>query len=282
MTFSADAQTAVVRMKAQVDATYDCFHRWADSTDDDDWHNPAWMIESCFLQLLALTEGLALPELRAMVNAEYQAIKSKKGFTASDTDPDGEAYSPVLGRINCFVYALHKLYHQEPTRGVNKDLIRIVRDMQYVITNKDLFRVAPASENDVHVRIEGILKCVYPDLKRKPVLTKQIKNFEPDTGISSLRTLIEYKFLSKAEDAAIIADQLLADTRGYQSREWSNFLYVIYETHRFRTEKDWNQLLQESGVSPATTAVVLSGEPRGGRRSHDRKGGKRVTRVPVN
>ena len=63
-----------------------------------------------------------------------------------------------------------------------------------------------------------MLKCVFPDLKHKPVLTKQIKNFEPDTGISSSATLIEYKFLSRAEDVGPLADELLADTRGITLR----------------------------------------------------------------
>lgn len=274
MTFSAEEQNAIVRVKARVDEAYGYFNRWAESGGEDEYHEPSWIIESCFLQLLALAEGLGLTELRAMVHAEYQAIKTGHGFADSGTDPEGEPYSKVLGRINCFVYALQSLFHQEAPTAVTKDLLRIIRDTQYVITNKDLFRIAPTSEADVHVRIEGILKCVFPDLKHKPVLTKQIKNFEPDTGIPSLHTLVEYKFISKVEDAPIIADQILADTRGYHSPDWSRFLYVIYETHRFRSEKDWNQLLAESGVSTATTAVVLTGEPRGRGRPHAVKTGK--------
>ena len=59
----------------------------------------------------------------------------------------------------------------------------------------------------------------------------------------------------------LIADQILADTRGYTSKDWNRFLYVIYETNRFRTEKDWNLFLEQSGVPKNTTVVVLSGEP---------------------
>ena len=74
--------------------------------------------------------------------------------------------------------------------------------------------------------------------------------------------MIEYKFLSRKEDIAAIADQVLADTRGYSSKEWARFLYVIYETNRFRTESEWNQLMRDSEVPSNTTVVVLSGEPR--------------------
>ncbi|HZX49395.1 MAG TPA: hypothetical protein VFF47_09290 [Nitrospirota bacterium] len=134
------------------------------------------------------------------------------------------------------------------------------QDINIVNTDKVLFRTTPENEKDVHLRIEGILKCVFPDLKHKPVITKQIKNFEPDTGISSIETLIEYKFLSRREDVATIADQVLADTRGYTSREWKRFLYVIYERNRFKPEKEWNQLLRQSGVPENTTVVVLCSE----------------------
>ncbi len=38
------------------------------------------------------------------------------------------------------------------------------------------------------------------------------------------------------------------------------FLYVIYETKRFRKGSEWNQLLRESDVPESTRVVVLSGE----------------------
>ena len=144
---------------------------------------------------------------------------------------------------------------------MKKDLLQIIRNIHYVITDTAVFATVPANEKDVHLRIEAILKCVFPDLKHKPTLSKQIKNFEPDSGISSLRTLVEYKYVSRKEDVGAIADQLLADTRGYTSKDWERFLYVIYETNRFRTEDDWNQFMRESDVPMNTTVVVLSGEP---------------------
>jgi hypothetical protein len=181
----------------------------------DEFSEPSWLIESCFIQLLAITEALGLEELRKMVYLEYSEVKnSKNGFVDAEETPDGEPYPAVLGRIRRFLYALESFYPTEDNTKVTKDLLQIIHDIHYVITDKVLFHTIPSSENDIHLRIEGILKCVFPDLKRKPVLTKQIKNFEPDTGISSIKTLIEYKFLSRLEDAPKIADEILADTRG--------------------------------------------------------------------
>ena len=112
-----------------------------------------------------------------------------------------------------------------------------------------------------------MLRCIFPDLKHKPSLSKPLKNFEPDTGIPSQRTLIEYKFIKAAKDVPVISDQILADTRGYTSTEWDRFVYVIYETERFQTEEKWTAHLRESGVSMSSTVVVLAGtspEPSSG------------------
>lgn len=228
----------------------------------NDWSEPSWLIEMCFLQLLAIAEAIGLTEFRRIIRLEYYKAKnSKEGFLKSGRTPDGDPYSRTLSIIRRFFLALESFFPENIQTRVTKDLLQIIRDIHYVITDKILFRTIPANENDVHMRIEGILKCVFPDLKHKPAITKQIKNFEPDTGILSIETLIEYKFLSRKEDISIIADQVLADTRGYTSRDWKNFLYVIYETNRFRTEKDWNQFLIQSGVPNNTSIVVLSGEP---------------------
>ena len=255
-----DIQSAIQNLETQISKASNQFYDWV--TTNEDWFEPSWLIEICFLQLLTIAESLDLQEFRKMAFEEYSAVKSsKKGFTAAASDPNGDPYSVVLGRVRCYSSVLENLFQVDKKTTVTKDLLQIIRDIHYVITDTTVFQGTPTNEKDVHLRIEAILKCVFPDLKHKPTLTKQIKNFEPDTGIPSFQTLVEYKFLSRKADISPIADQLLADTRGYTSKDWTRFLYVIYETKRFRTERDWNLFLRESGVSINTTVVVLGGEP---------------------
>jgi len=229
----------------------------------DEWDEPTWLIEACFIKLLTGLEALGMPELRSIVDADYKQFKTASpGLAKIERTPDGDPYSPVLGVLHRYIMALEALLPHDEHTTVTKDLLDIIRNAQYAITNKAVYQDVPQNENDVHLRIESILKCMFPDLKHKPSLSKQVKNFEPDTGIPSLETLVEYKFLSRKADVGAIADQLLADTRGYTSKNWKRFLYVIYETNRFRSESDWNQLMRDSGVPVNTTVVVLSGEPR--------------------
>lgn len=257
MTNVFDIQQAMTNLRSSISEAKNAFDR-------DEWYNaPDWHIENCFLKLIALTEAAELTGINKIVLQEYSTIKaSKAGFGKSAQTPEADTYPVHLVRVRQFFYAIEIFFPIEEQTKITKDLLQIIRDVHYTITDKVLFGYVPQDEKDVHLRIEGILKPVFPDLKHKPALTKPIKNFEPDTGIPSLRTLIEYKFLSKKEDVPLFADQILADTRGYTSREWNRFVYVIYETHRFKPEHEWNNLLKESGVPANTTVVVLSGEPK--------------------
>src|SRR5205809_3587279 len=199
MSNSGEIQTVIYNLEQQVTKASSLFDEWMLSGDA--WAEPSWMIEVCFLQLLAASEALGLPEFRGLAYAEYSRVKgSSIGFSESETDPEGEPLSTVLGIIRQFVWALKTLLPTDEHTTVKKDLLQIIRNIHYIITDTTVFPGVPKNEKDVHLRIEAILKCVFPDLKHKPTLSKQIKNFEPDSGISSLRTLVEYKYLSRKED----------------------------------------------------------------------------------
>jgi hypothetical protein len=256
---------SIQRLKSQITRAEGDFDIWVNTGDE--YADPTWLFESCFLQLFIIAEALELEEFRKLAFLEYENIKkSKDGLGTDIQTPDGEPYSAAGSILRRFLRALEPFFPEDEKTTVTKDLLDIIRDIHYVITDSVLFGSPPRDENDVHLRIEGILKSVFPSLKHKPTLTKAIKNFIPDTGIDSIGTLIEYKFLSSKDEIGSIADQVLADTRGYLSKDWNRFLYVIYETNRFRTEKEWNQLLRQSGVLENTQIVVLSGEPIAERR----------------
>lgn len=249
----------------------------------DDFKNAAWLVEIAFLKLLAALEALRLDSLKDMVLVDIREAKSTpNGFAR--TDDDGfEPYSYWMSRFRQLVQALETLGGPQLGRSITKDLVEILRATEYPMTDSDLFGGPPQSELDVHRRIEGVLRCVFPDLKSKPVLSKSIKNFEPDTGLPGIRTLIEYKFLASRSNAGRIADEILADTRGFVSTEWQSFVYVVYETGRFRPEHEWNALLHESEVSVNTTVIVLSGVRGGGKERLDAAGTRRAKRaLPVN
>jgi hypothetical protein len=96
-----------------------------------------------------------------------------------------------------------------------------------------------------------------------------------------LRTLIEYKFVANKADVRRVADEVLADTRGYVSKEWDKYIYVVYETRRLKPEVQWKELLSLSGVSENAQIIVISGEEPSSRRSK-RVGTARKMRLAKN
>lgn len=230
----------------------------------DEWREgtAAWYLEVAFTQLAALTESLRLPALQSSMTSVFAELKDAD-LLAAESDPDGDPYLKAAARARQYLLALQGVFASDTARTITKDLASILRDATYSITNSEVFDSPPSCEADVHRRVENVLRCVFPDLVHKPRLAKPIKNFEPDTGIPSIQTLIEYKFISERSQVATIADQILADTRGFVSKDWNAFVYVIYETERFRQESQWRELLAASGVEPSTVVVVMSGHAIG-------------------
>jgi hypothetical protein len=216
-------------------------------------------MEKAFIATLVLLEALSLNETYNRLDKLYKNAK-KEGFLKSAMGIE-DSY-PVFGDdLQNYIDAIALVFNADLKKSiVSKDILSILRATQYSITDPEMFNSPPSKESEVHTRIEGVLRCVFPDLKHKPQLTKPIKNFEPDTGLPSIRTLIEYKFISDQSDAKKIADQILADTRGYISREWEKFIYVIYETSRIKPESEWRHFLRDCDVQNAEV-VVISGEP---------------------
>lgn len=226
-----------------------------------DWaeESAEWYVQLAFMQLRLIAESLELPELRREIQASVDGMKGD--LLSTERTPDGDLYLKALSIVRQFREAIQSVYVLESSQAVTRDLEGILREATYAITDSRAFGAPPANEDDVHRRIESILRCVFPDLKHKPQISKPIKNFQPDTGIPSIGTLIEYKFIASADAAVAIVDEILADTRGYTSAEWRSFVYVIYETKRFRPEAQWRQLLRECEAAVNTSVVVLTGNP---------------------
>lgn len=220
-----------------------------------------YYVERAFVELLVLLEHLALHETYKSVAALYDQAKAK-GLDESAMGPE-EPYLVWNDKIRMYLGAISTSYGLgDGTTSEVRDLKAILRRSVYAICDTTIFSCVPEKEAHVHDRIEAILKCHYADLKRKPALTKPVKNFEPDTGIPSIKTLIEYKFVTTKAEAKRVADEILADSSGYRSPPWKNLLFVIYETNRVMAEEDWTALLRECELSSAYDAIVLHGDSK--------------------
>jgi hypothetical protein len=236
---------------------HDIASSWDAEAGDGELVN--FYVNRAFVQALALFEAIGMHRTRELLLTVYADAK-KEGLSKSEMGPE-DPYLVWTHSLAMYLDVVASTFGTTPEGRIEKDVVSILRAAVYSITDPDVFPSPPVDEDEVHRRVEGVLKCVFPDLLRKPRFTKPIKSFEPDTGLPSIRTVVEYKFIGSKDQVGPIADEILADTRGYASKDYDHFIYAIYETQRFRTEADWNQLLRESGVGPEARVVVLGGWP---------------------
>lgn len=230
------------------------------SEEGNPWNeeSAAWNLKKAYTSLLALTEVLGMPVLRQEIAQTYSEAQAGS-LTASQLDPNDEPYLLWAGPAYLYTDAIRNIFSTEPARTITKDLESILRSATYAITDPVVFPSPPRDEKTLHQRLEAVLKCLFPDLVTKPRLGKPVRNFEPDTGIPSLRTLLEYKYQTARSASGRIVQEILADTRGYHSSEWSSIIFVIYETARFQSEAQWRQLLVAAAIPDNVSVVVMSG-----------------------
>lgn len=233
------------------------------------------------MELKLFLEAKGIQQTLMAVDSDHQ--RAMKEFMKSESTSWSEPYSYWARRLRQYLRAVDSTFGTASPSTVTKQLVEILNATIYSITGKKCFSLPPRDESEVHIRIEAVLRSVFPDLRHKPAIAKAIKNFEPDTGLPSVRTLIEYKFVDSQADVKRVADEVLADTRGYASTDWDQFVFVIYETRRLKSVVQWKELLSSSGADERTEILVICGEepPRrrdvtgASTRTNDRKPGKR-------
>lgn len=262
ITISAAIESIEKCMREAGNAYMSACYNYRDGEEDEDTDVAKYYVERSFIELMILTEHLQLTETYRSVSALF--AEAKNDLTKSKMGPE-EPYLVWPEKLRMYLDGISSLHGLGDTAITEiRDLKAVVKRSLYAICDTSLFPKLPAREADVHDRIEAILKCHFADLKRKPSLTKPIKNFEPDTGIPSIKTLIEYKFVTNRAEAKRVVDEILADTSGYRSSQWKNLLFVIYETHRVMPEEDWVLLLRDCELGSNYDAVVLSGDAKTG------------------
>ncbi len=216
-------------------------------------------VKTAFHAALSLCGKYSLPtEAR---NIERLLSEADDLAQVDEHDGTGLFYLRWGFRLQSELNIIKKLYIETTGAGIPSSLnlvVQITRQAEYTMEGLNKH---PDSEKELDEFMENLFKPIYPDLLSTPTLPKPIKNFEPDTGIPSLRLLIEYKYVASKEHVKQVADEILADTAGYKSRDWAYFFFIIYEQRRFMPEEKWNDFLRQCGAAENTWVFVIHGIP---------------------
>lgn len=245
------------------------------SADEIDKAMAEQSIRRACMRTVVLLEQFA-DSHRTLLNEARKIQKLVKAEPLKVEEVEGEFYLVLPFEIREIINIFKSLHFEKDKEAVPEiaPLLDVLGNTEYYITSSNIFGKVPRSEADVHERIEGLLKCLYKDVLRKPRLSKPIKGFEPDTGIPSLKTLIDYKFVTSSEDGKRIIDEILADIGGYQSRDYDKFVFVIYETSRVIPVDEWIQAVEASKPRNPIKIVVLKGVAATGKEGTKKQNGK--------
>jgi len=230
------------------------------SDDDIGYEIAKESIEKACLSMIVMLEQYANKH-GTLIDEARSLLQSVKANPVEVRVLSGEVYLIWPWRLQELSDIFRSIHFQQEKK-VGTDitpLLDVINNTEYYITNPRVFRDVPRSEDDIHVRIEGLLKCLYPDVITKPRMSKPIKSFEPDTGIPSLKTLIEYKYIKSADDGKNILDEILADIGGYQTDDYDTFVFVLYETYRVFPLSDWQTAIKESNPPNRIEIVLIKG-----------------------
>jgi hypothetical protein len=196
--------------------------------------------------------------------AQENFAKFKIEPSAVEMGPD-EPYLKWIGYAYSYLEMISDLYLPKPAPERHHlnfyHLLTVIRNSEYYISSRAAFGFAPAREEDVHQRIEEMLKCTFTDVVSRPQLSKPIKGFAADSGIPSLQTLLEYKFIRSENEAKAALEQVLADINGYQCDRYNKFVFAIYETSRLYPETDWAAAIAAAKPTNQVSVVVIHGIP---------------------
>jgi len=219
----------------------------------------AGMVKTAFHAALSLCDKYSLPtEAR---NIERLLSEADDLVQVDEYDGTGLFYLHWGSRLQSELNIIKNLYVETTGVEIPSSLnlvVQIIRQAEYTMEELNKH---PNSEKELDEFMESLFKSIYPQLLSTPTLPKPIKNFEPDTGIPSLRLLIEYKYVASKEHVKQVVDEILADTAGYKSKDWAYFFFIVYEQRRFMSEEKWNDFLRQCGAAENTWVFVIHGIP---------------------
>ncbi len=227
---------------------------------EDEYYLPS-ELEKVYLFALALTEKHGLNLLANYIRTRKPQFGPKMLETY---------YSSMLGEdmlISTFpifdlIRTLEELYFQkneEKDDGLKSKWItvrKILRNLPVCATSLDY---EFDCEDKLDKFSEAILKSRYSDVNSNPTIDIATSYTMPDTGIPSLKLLIEYKYMGKKADFSNrIRDEMQAAIRNWAgNKSWNAIIFCVYQTSSFFKEKELLRVITGDKTSFDHISVVL-------------------------
>lgn len=143
-------------------------------------------------------------------------------------------------------------------------LERILEGTGKILEDRGL---VPDRESEVRNAIYCTLLHVFPDTVREVPIAQVSKVYKPDIGVRRLKTAVEYKFATTAEELRSQMGGIYEDIKGYAgSADWTHFIAVFYATGHWLTrhqiEAEWSLVNVPSSWKPILVVAPARSKPK--------------------
>lgn len=216
-------------------------------------------IVSIYIRLQFAFELLGLATLLGELRSGFEEYR--KDLTAVDITAFGHPTSPTLDYLYRYFHPL-KI---SVTGVVGGDISEGVQQLERILLGTPKLihdrKLQPKRELDVSGAMYQLLIHPYPDAVRDVPIAKQSKTYKPDIGIPSLKTAIEYKFVTSEKTLKSALGGIYEDVSGYAgSQDWKTFFVVIYMTELFLTQAQVEAEFKMSVSSGAWKPLLVVGK----------------------
>lgn len=243
----------------KIDEIERSYSSMADADEDEDADNHAlashvleYHLQRTLRAIGALAERLGTLSIEREVSALRQ---DSSNLRATSRPYEGEIHSEALAiAASCFspLRAMTDA-HKVTVHGALKN---ILSKTAVILFNN---HKVPKNESEVRNAILAVCSYSFPDAIREVGIPKILKHYKGDLGIPSLRTMVEFKFITSQSEMKAALDGVYADMKGYKHPDWETFYGVFYMTGPFYTQQDVEHEFKFVGADRSWTPIVVQG-----------------------
>lgn len=220
-----------------------------DEACDTEYEVLAWHLEKSLRSIAVLAERLGAPS----IEREIATLRTKK--LSETTRYEGDIHSEIYSLAHaCF--APLKAMTDAHAVTAHTVLKNIIKNTAQIVQMRG---VSPTNEADVRNAVLDVCRFAFPDAIKEVGIPQLLTSSRADIGVSSLRTVIEFKFVTEKNDMSNALKGVYSDMKTYRSADWDTFYGVFYMTKPFFNDDDVRREFSRVRADLSWTPFAISG-----------------------
>lgn len=210
----------------------------------------AWHLEKSLRSIAVLAERLGVPSIEREI-AELR----KRRLSETSRSYDGEIHSEVYS-LAAACFAPLKAMTDAHTVTAHTVLQNIIKNTAQIV---QMTGISPTNEAEVRNAVLNVCRFAFPDAIKEVGIPQLLTSSRADIGVFSLRTVIEFKFVTDRKEMSNALKGVYSDMKTYRSPDWDTFYGVFYMTKPFFNDDDVRREFTRVRADLSWTPFAITG-----------------------